>query len=60
MAQYFLLVEKVNPNKADNAGWTPLHEACGNNRSSIASLLLKNGADANISARDGTRYSVVC
>ena len=44
----------------DNAGWTPLHEACNNGFTDIAKLLLENGADPNIASFDGTRYFSLC
>lgn len=40
----------------DNAGWTPLHEACNKCHPAIAELLLQNGADPNLPSYDGTRY----
>ena len=57
MARYMILVESASVNAQDNAGWTPLHEACSSSNSEMAELLLHNGADANISSRDGTRYA---
>lgn len=56
LAKYFILIEKVSVNVQDYAGWTPLHEACGTANTEVAELLLQNGADANISATDGTRF----
>ena len=54
-----MLVENAPVNSQDHAGWTPLHEACCTNHIRVAELLLKTGADANISATDGTRYVIV-
>ena len=56
MARYLLLVEGVLVNAQDHAGWTALHEACSSCNLRIAELLLQYGADANLSATDGTRY----
>lgn len=39
----------------DNAGWTPLHEACNKCHPAIAEVLLQNGADPNLPSYDGTR-----
>ena len=55
MARCLILVENANVNAQDNAGWTPLHEACCNRNTQVAELLLRAGADANMSAADGTR-----
>ncbi len=55
MARYLILVEGASVNAQDNAGWTPLHEACCNRSTQLAGLLLGAGADVNISATDGTR-----
>ena len=54
--KYFLVIEKLNVNAQDYAGWTPLHEACNSGHIRVAELLLQQGADANLSAGDGTRY----
>ena len=55
MARYFMMVDSASVNSQDNAGWTPLHEACCSNHMKVAELLLKFEADANASATDGTR-----
>ena len=44
-------------NVQDYAGWTPLHEACGTGNTEVGELLLQHGADANMSATDGTRFN---
>lgn len=40
----------------DNAGYTPLHEACSRGHLSIARLLLMYGANVSESAQGGIRY----
>ena len=59
MARYLIIGEGVSVNAQDNAGWTPLHEACCTSNPQLAEilvdLLLRSGADVNISAKDGTR-----
>lgn len=55
MARYLILVEGASVNAQDNAGWTPLHEACCTSHAQLVDLLLRSGADVNISATDGTR-----
>ncbi|XP_072361466.1 BCL-6 corepressor-like protein 1 isoform X1 [Scyliorhinus torazame] len=42
-------------NHRDNAGYTPLHEACARGWLDIVTRLLEHGADVNCSAQDGTR-----
>ena len=59
MARYLVLVENAAVNAQDNAGWSPLHEACSAGKPRIAKLLLENGADVNISSTDGTRSGVL-
>lgn len=43
------------PSVADNAGYTPLHEACSQGHYHIAKLLLLFGADVSASAQGGIR-----
>ena len=50
------MLEGIDTNAQDHAGWTPLHEAVSAGHMRIAQLLLENGADPNVSATDGTRY----
>ena len=37
----------ADPNTQDNAGWSPLHEACNRGNLSVAKLLLRHGASVN-------------
>lgn len=50
-------IEKLEyvPSVADNAGYTPLHEACSQGHYHIAKLLLRFGADVSASAQGGIR-----
>ncbi|KTD05439.1 ankyrin repeat-containing protein H [Legionella gratiana] len=48
-----LIVRKVDVNKADVTGRTPLHWAVDNNDVAFARLLLNNGADPNAYTRNG-------
>ncbi|XP_039275289.1 mucin-19 [Nilaparvata lugens] len=44
-----------NPSPRDNAGYTPLYEACSRNHIEIARLLLLHGANPSDSAQGGIR-----
>lgn len=44
-----------SPSPKDNAGYTPLHEACARGHLSIAKLLLLYGANVSESAQGGIR-----
>lgn len=50
-------IEKLDyaPSVGDNAGYTPLHEACAQGHYQIAKLLLQFGADVSASAQGGIR-----
>ncbi|CAI5437411.1 unnamed protein product [Caenorhabditis angaria] len=45
-----IIQQGANLNEQDNAGWTPLHEACGNNQYATAELLISHGANVNLSS----------
>lgn len=50
-------LERLNmdPDQKDNAGYTPLHEACSKGRIDIARLLLEYGANHSETAHSGIR-----
>lgn len=50
-------IEKLEyaPSVTDNAGYTPLHEACSQGHYHIAKSLLLFGADVSASAQGGIR-----
>ncbi|KAK4883556.1 hypothetical protein RN001_006875 [Aquatica leii] len=52
---YCLEKMDVFPSPKDNAGYTPLHEACARGHLSIAKLLLLYGANVSESAQGGIR-----
>lgn len=58
IAAYCLEKMEHNASPRDNAGYTPLHEACSKGRLDIARLLLQYGADPSDSAQGGIRYSI--
>jgi ankyrin repeat protein len=45
----------MNPDQKDNAGYTPLHEACSRGHLEIARLLLQYGANHSETALSGIR-----
>ena len=50
-----LLAQNMDPNLKDYAGWSPLHEACGNGYLEIVELLIENNADMNLKgSKDST------
>ncbi|XP_065156226.1 uncharacterized protein [Atheta coriaria] len=52
---YCLEKMMCNPSPKDNAGYTPLHEACSKGHLDIARLLLQYGAQVSESAHGGIR-----
>lgn len=45
----------MDPDVKDNAGYTPLHEACSRGHLEIARLLLQHGANPSETAQSGIR-----
>ena len=54
----YCLEEKIcDVDGKDNAGYSPLHEACSRGQLELARLLLEYGGDVNIAvAQGGIRY----
>lgn len=56
---YCLEKMECPPSPRDNAGYTPLHEACSRGHLDIARLLLQYGANVSASAQGGIRYETI-
>ena len=52
---YCLEKMDMNPSVKDNAGYTPLHEACAKGFLDVAKLLLMYGANVSEAAQGGIR-----
>lgn len=57
MTQYGIEKLKISPRVADNAGYTPLHEAARRGFVELSKILLEHGADVSCSAQGGVRYA---
>lgn len=57
MALYYILDGTIDINTQDFAGWSALHEACNKGCYDIVEMLVKHGANINLSSHDGTRFS---
>ncbi|XP_066267095.1 platelet binding protein GspB-like isoform X2 [Branchiostoma lanceolatum] len=55
VVRYCLETRYVEVNSQDNAGYSPLHEACVRGHMAIVQDLILFGGDVNCSAQDGTR-----
>ncbi|XP_078614499.1 uncharacterized protein LOC144883759 isoform X2 [Branchiostoma floridae x Branchiostoma japonicum] len=55
VVRYCLETRYVDVNSQDNAGYSPLHEACVRGHMAIVQDLILFGGDVNCSAQDGTR-----
>lgn len=53
---YHCIQQGSDSNAKDNAGWTPLHEACSRGHSDVVRVLVKYNADVNACSNDGIRY----
>ncbi|EDO34161.1 predicted protein, partial [Nematostella vectensis] len=49
------ILQGADPTAKDNAGWTPLHEACARGKLEVVKVLVQYGADVNAHSNDGIR-----
>ena len=57
MALFYILDGTIDIDTQDYAGWSGLHEACSKGYYDIVNMLIKHGANVNLSSHDGTRLA---